>query len=149
MIKYRVCLTEAERVELEAMVRRGKGKATDIRKAHVLLASDENVERRSETQISEVYHLSVKSVERIRQRFCERGMNIFTPQQRQTRNDKMIDGTVEAHILAVSCSEPPLGQSRWKLQSIADRVIELGVVEHLSHTSVATVLKKTKSSPGD
>jgi transposase len=149
MIKYRVCLTEAERVELEAMVSKGKRKATDIRKAHVLLASDENVERRSETRISEIYHLSVKSVERIRQRFCESGMDIFTPQPRQTRSDKMIDGTVEAHILAVSCSDPPLGQSRWKLQSIADRVIELGVVAHLSHTSVATVLKKTKSSPGD
>lgn len=148
MIKYRVCLTEAERVELEAMVSKGKGKATAIRKAHVLLSSDENLERRSETEISRTFHLSVKSVERIRRSFCESGMDIFSAVPRRTRSDKMIDGTVEAHIIAVSCSEPPLGQSRWKLQSIADRVIELGVVEHLSHTSVGTVLKKTKSSPG-
>jgi len=148
MIKYRVCLTEAERAELEVMVSKGKRKATAIGKAHVLLASDEKVERRSETEISKTYHLSVKSVERIGRSFCERGMDIFSARQRKTRSDKMVDGTVEAHILAVSCSEPPLGQSRWKLQSIADRVVELGVVEHLSHTSVATVLKKTKSSPG-
>ena len=148
MINYRVCLTAEERAELEAMVSKGKRKATDIRKAHVLLASDENVERRSETDISKTYHLSVKSVERIRRSFCESGMAIFTTRPRKTRSDKLIDGTVEAHILAVSCSEPPVGQSRWKLQSIADRVVELGVVEHLSHTSVGTVLKKTKSSPG-
>lgn len=148
MIKYRICLTEAERAELEAMVSKGKRKATDIGRAHVLLASDENVERRSETQISEVYHLSVKSVERIRRSFCESGMDIFTTRPRKTRSDKLIDGAVEAHIIAVSCSEPPLGQSRWKLQSIADKVVELGVVEHLSHTSVGTVLKKTKLSPG-
>ncbi|MBD0366089.1 MAG: helix-turn-helix domain-containing protein [Flavisolibacter sp.] len=148
MIKYRVCLTQEERAELEAMVSKGKRKATAIRKAHVLLASDENAERRSERAISEAYHLSVKSVERIRRSFCESGMDIFTAPPRKTRSDKLIDGTVEAYILAVSCSEPPLGQSRWKLQSIADRVVELGVVEHLSHTSVATVLKKMKSSLG-
>lgn len=148
MIKYRVYLTQEERAELEAIVSKGKRKATAIRKAHVLLASDDNAERRSETDISEAYHLSVKSVERIRRSFCESGMDIFTTRQRKTRNDKLIDGTVEAHIIAVSCSEPPLGQSRWKLQSIADRVVELGVVAHLSHTSVGTVLKKTKSSPG-
>ena len=148
MIKYRVYLTEAERAELEAMVSKGKRKATDMRKAHVLLTSDEHVNRSSEAAISEVYHLSIKSVERIRRGFCESGMDIFTARPRKTRSDKMIEGTVEAHIIAVSCSEPPLGQSRWKLQSIAERVVELGVVEHLSHTSVATVLKKTKSSPG-
>ena len=148
MIKYRVYLTEAERAELEAMVSKGKRKATDMRKAHVLLTSDEHVNRSSEAAISEVYHLSIKGVERIRRQFCESGMDIFTARPRKTRSDKMIEGTVEAHIIAVSCSEPPLGQSRWKLQSIAERVVELGVVEHLSHTSVATVLKKTKSSPG-
>ncbi len=148
MIKYRVYLTEEERAELEAMVSKGKRKTTDMRKAHVLLASDEHTEHRSEAAISEAYHLSIKSVERIRRGFCENGMGIFSPRPRKTRSDKLIDGTVEAHIIAVSCSEPPLGQSRWKLQAIADRVVELGVLEHISHTSVATVLKKMKSSPG-
>lgn len=105
-------------------------------------------ERQSETVISHAYHLSVKSVERIRKQFCEKGMAIFEPQPRKTRSDKMIDGTVEAHILAVSCSEPPVGQSRWKLQSIAKSVVELGVIEHISSVSVGTVLKKTRSSPG-
>ena len=148
MIKYRVYLTATEREELRKMVRKGKSKATAISKANVLLASDESKERRSETVLSQAYHCSIKTVERIRREFCERGMAIFEPQPRKTRSDKKIDGTVEAHILAISCSEPPAGQSRWKLQAIADKVVELGVVKQLSHTSVATVLKKMRLNPG-
>lgn len=148
MVKYRVNLNEVERETLKGMVSTGKRKATTIQKAQVLLASDETVQRQSETTISEAYHLSVKSVERIRRQFCERGMGIFEAQPRKTRSDKKIDGGVEAHILAVSCSEPPAGQSRWKLQSIADKIIELGVIEHICATSVGTILKKTRSSPG-
>jgi transposase len=148
MIKYRIYLTAEERQQLEAMVSKGKRKASAIRIAHVLLASDETTGRQSESSISEAYHLSTKTVERIRQQFCERGMDIFSPQPRHTRSDKRIDGSVEAHILAVCCSEPPAGQRRWKLQLIADRVVELGILDHLSATSVATVLKKTNSSPG-
>src|SRR3954467_10758895 len=148
MIKYRIYLTAEERQQLEAMVSKGKRKASAMRIAHVLLASDETTGRQSESSISEAYHLSTKTVERIRQQFCERGMDIFSPQPRHTRSDKKIDGSVEAHILAICCSEPPAGQSRWKLQLIADRVVELGIVDHISSTSVATVLKKTNSSPG-
>ena len=148
MIKYRIYLTAEERQQLEAMVSKGKRKASAIRIAHVLLASDEATGRQSESAISEAYHLCTKTVERIRQQFCERGMDIFTPQPRQTRSDKRIDGSVEAHILAICCSEPPAGQSRWKLQLIADRVVEPGIVNHISSTSVATVLKKTNLNPG-
>lgn len=148
MIKYRVNLNATERETLKGMVSRGKRRATTIQKAQVLLASDETVERQSESALSHAYHLSVKSVERIRRQFCERGMGIFETQPRKIRSDKKIDGTVEAHILAVSCSEPPAGQSHWKLQSIADKVVELGVIEHICATSVGTVLKKTRSNPG-
>ena len=75
-------------------------------------------------------------------------MDIFAAQPRKTRSDKQIDGSVEAHILAISCLEPPAGQRYWKLQAIADKVVELGVIGHISHTSVATVLKKMRSNPG-
>jgi transposase len=148
MIKYRIYLTAEERQQLEAMVIKGKRKASAIRIAHVLLASDETTGRQRESAISEAYHLSTKTVERIRQQFCQRGMDIFSPQPRHTRSDKKIDGSVEAHILAICCSEPPAGQSRWKLQLIADRVVELGIIDQISSTSVATVLKKTNLSPG-
>lgn len=148
MIKYRIKLLPEERTELIAKVQKGRATVKVVQKAHVLLASDETIERQSETDIAATYHLSVRSVERIRKDFCERGMAIFRPKQRQPRSDKKLTGEVEAHLIAIACSEPPAGESRWKLQAIADRLVELQVVESLSHTSVATVLKKTNLSPG-
>src|SRR3954462_11349642 len=142
MVRYHIYLTQQEREELEAMVSKGKRKATYIRTAHVLLASDQANGRQSAASISEAYHLSTKSVERIRRQFCQKGMDIFTPQPHKTRSDKKIDGSVEAHIIAICCSEPPAGQSRWKLQLVADKVVELGILDHLSATRVATGLKK-------
>lgn len=142
MTTYRFKLMPHERLELLAKIQKGKGAAKTIQKAQVLLASDDAVERQSETHIAATYHLSIRSVERIRKDFCERGMAVFTPKQRQPRSDKKITGEVEAHLIAIVCSEPPAGESRWKLQAIADRLVELQVVESLSHTSVATALKK-------
>lgn len=142
MTKFRFNLLPHERAELLAKVQKGKASAKTIQKAQVLLVSDESVERQSETIIAATYHLSVRSVERIRKEFCERGMEVFTPVKRQPRSDKKLTGEVEAHLIAIACSEPPAGESRWKLQAIADKLVELNVVESLSHTSVATVLKK-------
>ncbi|MEG3888736.1 helix-turn-helix domain-containing protein [Microcoleus sp. herbarium19] len=143
MIKYRINLLPQERIELLAKVQKGKSKTRTVQKAHVILASDETLERQSETSIAATYYLSVRSVERIRKDFCERGMAVFEPKPRQPRSDKKLTGEVEAHLIAIVCGEPPAGESRWKLQAIADRLVELNVVESLSHTSVATVLKKT------
>lgn len=148
MTKFRLKLLPHERTELLAKVQIGKTSAKTIQKAQVLLASDDTQQRQSETTIAATYHLSVRSVERIRKDFCQRGMQVFTPNPRQPRADKKLTGEVEAHLIAIACSEPPLGESRWKLQAIADRLVELQVVEKLSHTSVATVLKKMNSSRG-
>ena len=142
MIKYRINLLPEERVELTVKVQKGKATVKTVQKAYVLLASDETVERQSEADIATTYCLSVRSVERIRKDFCERGMAVFTPKQRRPRSDKKITGEVEAHLIAIVCGEPPAGESRWKLQAIADRLVELQVVDSLSHTSVATALKK-------
>ena len=148
MIKHRLTLTTTERAELLAKVQKGKAAAKMIQKAQVLLASDDAVGRQSQTAIATTYHLSTRSVERIRKEFCELGMSLFEPKTRQPRSDKKLTGEVEAHLIAIACSEPPVGESRWKLQAIADRLVELQIVEKLSHTSVATVLKKMNSSPG-
>jgi hypothetical protein len=142
MIKYRINLRPEERTELLAKVQKGKATVKIVQKAQVLLASDEALERQSETDIATTYYLSTRSVERIRKDFCERGMAVFTPKPRQPRSDKKLNGELEAHLIAIVCSEPPAGESRWKLQAIADRLVELEVVESLSHTSVATALKK-------
>ncbi|GAB3641587.1 helix-turn-helix domain-containing protein [Spirosoma arcticum] len=143
MIKYRIKLLPDERTQLMTKVQKGKATLKIVQKAHVLLASDEIIGRQSETDIAAAYHLSTRSVERIRKDFCERGMAVFSPKPRQQRSDKKLTGEVEAHLIAIACSQPPTGESRWKLQTIADRLVELQVVEKLSHTSVATVLKKT------
>ena len=142
MIKYRIKLLPEERTELVAKVQKGKATRKIVQKAHVLLASDETVDRQTEADVATTYHLSIRSVERIRKDFCQRGMAIFSPKARQPRSDKKLTGEVEAHLIAIVCSEPPAGESRWKLQAIADRLVELHVVERLSHTSVATALKK-------
>lgn len=148
MTKYRIHLQPAEREELLSKVQKGKTSAKTIQKAQVLLASDEISGRQSETHLATTYHLSERSIERIRKDFCERGMTVFAAKVRRPRSDKKVDGTVEAHLIAIACSDPPAGESRWKLQAIADKLVELKVVERLSHTSVATVLKKMNLSLG-
>ena len=142
MTKHRIKLLPDERAELVAKVQKGKATVKIVQKAQVLLASDEAVERQSETQIATTYYLSTRSIERIRKDFCERGMDVFIPKARHSRSDKKLTGELEAHLIAIVCSEPPAGESRWKLQAIADRLVELQVVDSLSHTSVATALKK-------
>jgi hypothetical protein len=142
MIKHRIRLRPDERVELLAKIQKGKAAAKAIQKAQVLLASDETIERQSQTNIATIYLLSIRSVERIRKEFCERGMAMFQLKPRQPRSDRKLTDELEVHLIAVVCSEPPKGESRWKPQAIADRLVELQVVECLSHTGVATVLKK-------
>ena len=149
-IKYHIQLPVAGRKELTDKVTKGKSKAADIAKAHVLPGSDQNsgTGRQSETTLATSLYISVRTIERIRREFCERGMDIFTPKPRKIREDLRIDGAVEARIIALACSEPPTGQSRWTLRVPADKAVKLHITESLSHTSVARVLKKMKSSPG-
>lgn len=113
MIKYRFKLLPSERVDLLAKIQKGKASAKTIQKAQVLLASDDALERQSETAIAAMYHLSIRSVERVRKDFCEQGMAIFNPARRQPRSDKKLTGEVEAHLIAIACSEPPAAESRW------------------------------------
>ncbi len=148
MTIYRLTLSQEERATLTDWISKGSRKAKAIQKAYVLLASDEATGRESETELAATYKLSVRSVERIRKAFCEQGMDMFEKKIRKTRRDKKIDGKVEAHLLALACSEPPTGQSKWKLQLLADKLVELQVIDSISHTSVGQVLKKTRLSPG-
>ena len=89
---------------------------------------------------------STKTVERVRRPFCEQGLAMVEPTPRKTRSNKKIDGRVEAHLTALLCQSPPDEQPHWQLQMLADRLVELDVVEHISTTMVARLLKKTNSS---
>jgi len=146
MHKYKIHLSEQERETLLEWVKTGQRKAKVIQQAQVLLGSDETKGRVSEDELAGRYHLSVRSVERIRKRFFEQGMGMFENKVRKTRSDKKIDGRVEAHLVALVCQGPPQGESRWKLQLLADRLVELQVVEHISSTMVGRLLKKTNYS---
>ncbi len=146
MHKYKIHLSEQERETLLEWVKTGERKAKVIQQAQVLLGSDETKGRVREDELAGRYHLSVRSVERIRKRFFEQGMDMFEKQVRKTRSDKKIDGRVEAHLVALVCQGPPEGESRWKWQLLADRLVELQVVEHISSTMVGRLLKKTNYS---
>jgi transposase len=146
---YRIYLTEDERQQLKTLISTGKRSAAHIRDAHILLASDFGRDSYlSETKIAERLHLSIRTVERTRKAFFENGMGVFDPKPRSGRSDKKIDGRLEAQLIAISCSEPPAGQSRWTLQAIADRAIELQFVDSISAVAVGTTLKKMRSNPG-
>lgn len=147
MTKFRINLASHEREELINYVKNGKRLAKHRQYAQILLASDEQIERQSESFIATHYHVSVKTVERVRKFFCEDGMGIFDKKPRKTRSDKKFDARVEAHIIAICCQNTPNGEPKWKLQMIADRLVALEVVSSISAMSVCNLLKKTRLSP--
>ena len=142
MAIYRLYLTEGERETLESWVKKGKSSAKKVQYAQIILNSDENVERKSSTILSEILGVSVKTIERVRRTFCEEGLVMFEPKERKVRSDKKIDGRVEAHLATLMCQSPPNGRPKWELKMLSERLIELEVVEHISTTMVGRLIKK-------
>lgn len=149
---YRIKLTAAERRDLELIRDRGTGSAVRIKRAVALLLSDEGPcgPAMKDAEILPATGMSPSTLVRLRQRCCEvgpLGALERKPREKPPREIK-ITGEVEARITTLACSEAPAGHARWTLQLLADHLIEIGVVETISHTSVATVLKKVRSSRG-
>lgn len=142
MTIYRLYLTEDERETLELWVKKGISSAKKVQSAQIILNSDENVERKSSTILSEILGVSVKMVERVRKRFCEEGLGMFEPKVRKVRSDKKIDGRTEAHLAMLMCQSPPDGKPRWEMKMLSEKLIELEVVEHISTTMVRRLIKK-------
>ena len=140
--KYVVDLSVEERTALEQLVRCGKHSARKIRWAHVLLKSDAGW---TDERICEALDINVSTVKRVRQRFVEEGMDVALGAR--TRKPKphrrKLDGEKEARLIALACSEPPQGHTRWTLRMLADRMVELCYVDTVSHETVRRVLKKT------
>ena len=151
-IKYRFSLTEEERCELKAIVAKGKHNSQKVINALILLNYDEDASRQrtlGEQDIANVLKCSAMKIHRTKQRFFEEGMNIALNGHKGERIYKRkADGDLEAHLVALSCSDPPEGQAQWSLRLLADKVVELGYVESISHETIRRVLKKTRSSPG-
>jgi hypothetical protein len=148
---YIVRLTELERVHLHEVIRKLKGSSQKVRRAHVLLKADADGPCWTDLQIAEAYHCRTKTVENIRQRFVKEGFEqVLNGKKRTTPpTSPLLDGEQEARIIATRLGEPPAGYGQWSLRLLANRVIELGIVESISHEKVRQVLKKRHDSASD
>jgi hypothetical protein len=146
MKKYKVTLTNLEVKFLEEITRKGKRSAQIIRNAYILLNCNEsqNGKKRKDEDISSMLSITVRTLENIRKRFVMDGFKIALFGKKSDRvYTPKVDGDVEAHLLALSCSDPPKGYSRWSLRLLSSRMVELQYVDSISHEKVRTVLKKT------
>lgn len=150
MKKYHVTLTDEERQQLQAIIVKRNAKSQAVKRAYVLLGADENQPGwLKDEQIKTTYHVSIRSIERLRERFVEDGFEFaLNGKKREKYKDVVFDGAVEAHLIALRCSEPPVGYARWSVRLLAEKMIELNYVETIGRETVRKMLKKTKSSPG-
>ena len=149
--KYIVSLTGEERHDLEQVVNTGRAAAYKINHARILLKADTQSSDGGWTDaaISQALDLSVATIERVRQRFVEAGVTAALGRKTQPRHrSRRLDGEQEAHLVALTCSDPPPGHSRWTLRLLAERMVTLEQVDTLSHETVRQTLKKTNSNLG-
>jgi transposase len=138
--KYLVDLTADERMTLEALIKRGKTSARRLTRAHVLLAAADG---QTDAQIAATLHCGVRTVERIRARFAAGGLDrSLTDLPRATVSSKL-DGKQEAFLVALACTDAPNGRGRWTMQLLANKLVELQVVDAISTETVRRTLKKT------
>jgi transposase len=149
--KYIVDLTQLEQQSLKKLTTTGKHSAYKINHARILLLASVNSSDGgwSDETIATNLGLSVSTVERVRRRFVEEGVDAaLSYRPGRGRKLKRLDGEKEAHLLAIACSEPPQGRERWTLRMLSDKMVELNYVESISHETVRQTLKKMKSNLG-
>ena len=146
MNRYTVTLTEDEREALCELASKGKHNSQQILNALILLNCDKsewNISHSTNEEISRVLNISMRKIDRVKRRFVEEGLDVALNGEQSDRiYAKKVDGDVEAHLVALSCSEPPEGFARWSLRLLADKAVELGYVEDISHETVRRTLKK-------
>jgi len=146
MKKYKVTLTEEERSELKALTSKGSHRSQRMLNALILLNCDEGEfqETRSKNEvIASILQVSMRKIDRVKKRFVEEGIDAALDRKMGNRiYAKKTDGDFEAHLVALSCSEPPEGFARWSLRLLADKVVELSYIDSISHETVRQILKK-------
>lgn len=149
--KYLVELAEDERRELNELIRKGKAAARKIQHAQVLLKADQASDAPAwkDQQIAEAFSVSPRTVERVRRRFVEQGLEAAITHRRPKRTKpRKLDGEAEARLIVMACSQAPDGRKRWTLKLLADKLVELDIVDHIVPETVRKTLKKTSSSLG-
>jgi hypothetical protein len=149
--KYIVRLTPEQRATLEQHTRTGTTAASVQRHARILLKADTSAERPAwaDAAIAAALEVSVPTVERVRQLFVRQGLDAALGRKPTTRaSQRKLDGVGEAQLVAITCSPPPQGADRWTLALLADKLVELKVVDSIARDTVRLTLKKTNSSRG-
>jgi transposase-like protein len=145
--KYIVKLTADERSELEQMVRKGKAAGWKLQRAHALLRCDQGPEGPAwpDERVAEAHGVTTRSLESWRKQAVERGpLSLLERKPRATSPlTAKLDGEKEARLTALACSQPPKGYARWSLRLLAERLVELEIVEAISHETVRRAMKKT------
>ena len=143
--KYIVELTSLERYELQAMVKKGKAAAYKIKHAHILLNADQGPEGAGwkDAEIAKTFHCHVTTVENVRLRLVERGLDAAIERAKhKAYKPRKLDGRAEAQLVAMACSEAPQGRNKWTLRLLADKMVELKIVDSISYGTIRNVLKK-------
>jgi transposase len=151
MKKYRVTLSALERAQLHGLLSRGKADVRRVKHAQVLLKADEAAGGAAwpDERIAEAVGISAITIYRLRQRFVEEGLDAALSHYRiagKRHYRTRLDGAQQAQLIALACSTPPDGRSRWTLRLLACRMVELGHVATLSYETVRRTLKKTRSN---
>jgi transposase len=139
--KYLVKLTSPERKQLREIIAKGKAPAYKIKHANILLKAEAGW---SDEKIAQAFDCNVNTPRNVRQRLVEQGLDVALERKKQgtPSREKILDGKGEAHLIALSCSQPPEGRARWTLHLLADKLIELQVVDRVSYETVRRTLKK-------
>jgi transposase len=144
--KYVVTLEVRERDDLTRLVSVGKAAARKLTHARVLLMTDASpgAPARKDEDVAQALAVSVKTVERVRQRFVEQGLEAaLVPAPSKRIYSRKLDGKQEARLIALACSKPPAGKKRWTLRLLADEAVEVEISDSLSYETVRQTLKKT------
>ncbi len=143
---YRITLTDPEIEFLEEITRKGKRSALIIRNAYILLNANEgtNGKKQKDEDIAKLLSITTRTLENIRKKFVVDGFDVALYGKKSERvYSRRIDGDAEAHLIALSCSNPPKGYARWSLRLLSNKMVELKYADSISYETVRTVLKKT------
>ena len=144
---YEVVLTNEEKEQLIKNTKSGNWSPREIKRAQILLMANKTKGLKPDQEIADELHCNQYTVTKLRERFSEERLGVIHDKARSGR-PKIIDGDVEAHVVAIVCSTPPAGRERWTMQMVADRVVMLTDLENCSEFAVRQILKKTNLSLG-
>ena len=152
MNTYKVTLTQEERNQLTEITRTGTHAARKVIDALILLNVDRgqyNTEQQINEEICKVLKIGMRTIDRVKKRFVEEGLDAALKMAPTSREyEKLVDGDMEAHLIALACGEPPKGYARWSLRLLSDKLVELRIAESISYETVRRTLKKTNLSLG-